>query len=112
MSGMSFEGIAHTDGRYGFVVLLGFVAAHWFPATENRTLLAQVYSTARVSTLLSVILNMVGMDNTSPLDCQASPVAYVWSVILSDDYVPKGLDCFPSREPYLYIPAARNEFNN
>ena len=55
---------------------------------------------------------MVGMDNTSPLDCQASPVAYVWSVILSDDYVPKGLDRFPSREPYLYIPAARNEFNN
>ena len=46
---------------------------------------------------------MVGMDNTSPLDCQASPVAYVWPVILSDNYVPKGLDRFPSREPHLFI---------
>ena len=72
-------------------------------SSQPRTEVAQVYSIARASTLLSVILNMIGMDNTIPLDCQASPVAYVWPVILSDNYVPKGLDHFPSREPHLFI---------
>ena len=41
MNGMSFEGHAPTDGRYGFVAFFSaFVPAHWHLITEDWTLLA------------------------------------------------------------------------
>jgi hypothetical protein len=76
MSGMSSEGIAPTDGRYGFVALCGVSSP---PTSQPRIepYLLQVHFVARVAALLTVILNMIGFDTTSPINCQVSLVSHV-----------------------------------
>ena len=49
--------------------------------------------------MLALLINvMVGIDTTSPISCQVSPVSYVWPVILSDQLCSQGLDHLWSRE--------------
>jgi hypothetical protein len=33
-----------------------------------------------VATLLTLILNMIGFDTTTPINCQVSPVSHVWLI--------------------------------
>ena len=74
MNGMSSEGIAPTYGRYGFVASIR-VSSPPNPEPKIEPYLQQLYSIARVSTLLAVILNMIGFDVTTPINCQVSPVS-------------------------------------
>ena len=41
--------------------------------------LLQVHSLTRVATLLAVIVNMIGFDSASPINCQVSPVSHIFS---------------------------------
>ena len=38
-------------------------------------MLAQIYSLTRVATLMAIILTMVGLDNTKPINCQVCTVS-------------------------------------
>ena len=82
MSGMSFEGVARADGQYGFVA---FSQVSSLPALNNVLIftLPQIYSVTRVATLMSVILNLVGLNVTRPINCQVSPVSHACLVNLS-----------------------------
>ena len=49
--------------------------------TGADLLIQQVYSFARVMGLLGIILNFVGLDVTSPINCQVSTVFYVRPIL-------------------------------
>ena len=83
MSGMSSEGIAPTDGRYGFVVFFRVLSTS-ISQPRIESYLPQIYSLTRLSTLMAVVLNMVGFDTTIPINCQVGPVSHLQSIILSN----------------------------
>ncbi|KAN0107096.1 hypothetical protein V8E52_010501 [Russula decolorans] len=49
-----------------------------------------VYSITRVATLLAVILNMFSFDDTTKVNCQVSPVPYVWLCLVDYDSQGRG----------------------
>jgi len=69
MSGVSSEGVAPTDGRYGSVTT-GTSSG----LCGRLIFVLQLYSFTRVTTLLAMITNMIGFDTSRPINCQVSPV--------------------------------------
>jgi hypothetical protein len=61
------------------IVLLGLMRPTAEPQTDVIPL--QVHSLTRVATLLAVIVNMIGFDSASPINCQVSPVSHILSKI-------------------------------
>ena len=80
MNGTSFGGGSHTEGRYGYVRISASLA-HLFPIytgalgliwlLDNR----QIYTLARVSALVCVILGIFLLDNTKEINCQVGTMS-------------------------------------
>lgn len=75
MSGMSFEGIALTIGRYGSV-MIPFSSRLHRPAlsTELIYYVWQIYSTSRIVTIISLTIILAGIDDPTPYNCEVSVV--------------------------------------
>lgn len=83
-------------GRRPYLWSIWVCGLHWGLSLPNPqpSYLQQVYSIARISTLMAVILNMVEFDTTSRINCQVSPVFHVWPVTLSDQLCFQALGYF------------------
>jgi hypothetical protein len=60
--------ISPTVGQYGSVTV-GFRFTHWGDMFSR-----QIYSVTRVAGLMGAILSLIGLDVTTPLNCQVGAV--------------------------------------
>lgn len=75
MSGVLFEGVGPTAGRYGSVLaarqtIFGFCRPRSLAIDWADLFPRQLYSIARVSTLAAIILVTIGQDVRTPYNCQ------------------------------------------
>jgi len=74
MSGMSFEGVAPTGGQYGFVRAGASVEFRAFDEPLADFLMGQIYSIARLSTFMPILMTQIG-SYTTLTSCQVCPVS-------------------------------------
>jgi len=91
-SGASSGGIAPTAGQYGSVILCTRPRRH--QSFKTNIPFQKIYSLTRLSVLTFVILNLIGLDVTTPYNCQVNCTPSSTSCLLSDGLRSEGLDQF------------------
>jgi hypothetical protein len=81
-SGVSSEVVNPTGGQFGYVVMRAVLGAAVFraPACEPWTdfIPGQIYFLTRLTTLMTVIINLVTLNLTTKTNCQVRPALYIY----------------------------------